>query len=132
MIIARYFVFSVIATVLNLLFQYFSFIVYDGLGSLYIAMSIGTLVGFASKYFFDKNYIFYYVNKGNENEAKKIFLYGLTGVFTTAVFWVFEIGFDIIFDFNIAKYIGATIGLAIGYIFKFFLDRKIVFRMNAL
>ena len=98
MIIFRYCVFAVIATVLNLLFQYFSFIVYDGLGSLYIAMSIGTLIGFISKYFFDKNYIFYYVNQGNE--ANKIFLYGLTGVFTTVVFWVFEIGFDIIFDFN--------------------------------
>ena len=132
MIIVRYFVFAVIATVLNLLFQYFSFIVYDGFGSLYIAMSIGTLIGFTSKYFFDKNYIFYYVNKGNENEANKIFLYALTGVFTTAVFWVFEIGFDIMFDFNIAKYIGATIGLSIGYIFKFFLDRKIVFRTHAL
>lgn len=51
MIIVRYFVFAVISTALNLLFQYFSFIVYDGLGSLYIAMSIGTLIGFASKYF---------------------------------------------------------------------------------
>ncbi len=131
MIIVRYFVFAVISTALNLLFQYFSFIVYDGLGSLYIAMSIGTLIGFASKYFFDKNYIFYYVNKDNESEAKIFFLYSLTGVFTTAIFWVFEIGFDIIFDFNIAKYIGATIGLTIGYIIKFFLDRKNVFRIHA-
>ena len=129
MIILKYFLFAVIATVLNLLFQYFSISAYDGNGGLYIAILIGSVIGITSKYLLDKNYIFHHINKVNKREAKLFFLYGLTGVATTIIFWTFEIGFHIIFDFNSAKYIGAIIGLSIGYIFKFFLDRKYVFRV---
>ena len=49
------------------------------------------------------------------------------GVVTTFVFWGFELGFNYVFDFEFAKYLGAIIGLAIGYITKYFLDKKYVF-----
>jgi len=48
-------------------------------------------------------------------------------VFTTIIFWGTEIGFDVIFDNDNAKYLGAVIGLSIGYIVKYFLDKKFVF-----
>lgn len=50
------------------------------------------------------------------------------GVFTTFIFWGFEIGFDLIFKTEMAKYIGAVFGLSIGYIIKYFLDKKFVFK----
>ncbi len=50
------------------------------------------------------------------------------GVFTTFIFWGFEIGFDVIFENQNAKYAGALLGLGIGYIVKYFLDKKFVFK----
>ena len=50
------------------------------------------------------------------------------GVFTTLIFWGFEITFDYIFNNENAKYAGAVIGLSIGYIVKYLLDKKFVFR----
>ncbi|WP_335334129.1 GtrA family protein [Candidatus Pseudothioglobus singularis] len=124
MILFKYSIFAIIATSLNLLFQFFTLVIYDGLWSFYFAMIIGTIVGLICKYFFDKNYIFNFKNEVSTSEFKIFFLYSLTGVITTAIFWGFEISFHRIFEFKSAKYIGAIIGLGIGYVFKFFLDRK--------
>ena len=52
------------------------------------------------------------------------------GIFTTIIFWGTEIAFDVIFKSAGAKYIGAIIGLGIGYIIKYFLDKKYVFIHN--
>jgi hypothetical protein len=131
--IIKYFIFAIISTALNLIFQFISFIVYDGNGSLYIGMFVGTFIGFISKYFFDKSFVFHYdVSQSNNSEGKTFFLYTLTGVFTTAIFWGFEISFNTMFESNIAKYIGATVGLGIGYLIKFFVDRKNVFMVKSL
>ena len=48
-------------------------------------------------------------------------------VFTTIIFWGTEIAFDTLFQDPNAKYLGAVIGLSIGYIIKYFLDKKYVF-----
>jgi putative flippase GtrA len=90
-------------------------------------MFLGTLAGLVLKYILDKKYIFYHETKGKKDEGKKFFLYSLMGVFTTFIFWGFEIGFFYIFENQNAKYIGAVIGLSIGYITKYYLDKKYVF-----
>jgi putative flippase GtrA len=76
----------------------------------------------------DKKYIFFHKPKSKKDDGKKFFLYSLMGVFTTFIFWGFEIGFDYMFESQNAKYIGAVIGLGIGYIVKYFLDKKFVFK----
>lgn len=43
MITINYTLFAIISTLLNLLFQYLSFLVYVGFASLYVAIFIGTL-----------------------------------------------------------------------------------------
>lgn len=128
MIALWYALFALISTVVNIAFQYLSFSVYDGYLSLYVAMIAGTLAGLVLKYILDKKYIFFHTPKSKKDDGKKFFLYSLMGVFTTFIFWGFEIGFDYMFDSQNAKYIGALIGLGIGYVIKYFLDKKFVFK----
>lgn len=128
MIAIRYAAFAVFATLLNLLFQFVSLLVYTGMASLYVAMAAGTLAGLIAKYILDKKFIFYHKPDSKKNDATKFIFYSLTGVFTTFIFWGTEILFDAMLDTEIAKYVGAVIGLAIGYVIKYYLDKTFVFR----
>jgi putative flippase GtrA len=130
LLVLKYSFFALIATIINLFTQFISLAIYSQNFSLYIAMFFGTLTGLIAKYILDKKYIFYYVVKDKKEDSQKFILYSIMGVFTTLIFWGFEIGFDYIFDSEIAKYIGAIIGLSIGYITKYFLDKKFVFKGN--
>ena len=127
MIAIKYTIFAAIATLFNLLFQYFSFLVYIGFGSLYVAMLFGTLAGLVAKYILDKKFIFYHIPTDKKDNTKKFALYSLMGVFTTIIFWGVEIAFDTLSQDPNAKYLGAVIGLSIGYVIKYFLDKKYVF-----
>ena len=130
LLVLKYSLFALIATIINLFTQFISLAIYSQDFSLYIAMFFGTLTGLIAKYILDKKYIFYYVVKDKKEDSQKFILYSIMGVFTTLIFWGFEMGFDYIFDGEIAKYIGAIIGLSIGYITKYFLDKKFVFKGN--
>ena len=57
--------------------------------------------------------------------------YTFTGVFTTIVFWGTEIFFHYAFESDFMRYVGGVIGLVIGYILKFLLDSRFVFRKAA-
>lgn len=127
MIVLWYALFAIISTVVNILFQYLSFLAYEGFLSLYVAMFIGTVAGLILKYVLDKKYIFLHTPKSKKDDGKKFFLYSLMGVFTTFIFWGFEIGFDYMYENENAKYLGAVLGLSIGYVVKYFLDKKFVF-----
>ena len=127
MLVVKYTLFAVISTLVNLLFQYFSFLVYTNFGSLYVAMFFGTLAGLVAKYILDKKYIFYHTPTDKKDDARKFALYSLMGVFSTIIFWGTEIAFDALSPSPYAKYLGAVIGLSIGYIIKYFLDKKYVF-----
>ena len=128
MMIFRYIVFAIISTIVNLAFQWLSFLLYGGFLSLYVAMFTGTLAGLVLKYILDKKYIFFHTPKSKKDDGKKFLLYSLMGVFTTFIFWGFEIGFDYAFEDENAKYLGAIVGLSIGYVVKYFLDKKFVFK----
>jgi putative flippase GtrA len=123
----KYIIFAVVSTIVNLLFQKLSNILYDGFLSLYIGMCVGTLAGLVTKYILDKKFIFYHEVETKSEDAKKFFLYTLMGVFPTIIFWGMEIGFDFLFKTENARYIGGAIGLGIGYTTKYFLDKKFVF-----
>lgn len=127
MTLLKYSFFALLSTALNILFQYTSFLMYSGYMSLYIAMFTGTAAGLVLKYILDKKYIFFHKPKSKKDDGKKFFLYSLMGIFTTLIFWGFEIGFDHIFKDENAKYLGAVIGLSIGYAVKYSLDKRFVF-----
>ena len=128
MIAIKYTLFAIFSTAFNLLFQYLSFLVYTDIASLYVAMLAGTIAGLLCKYILDKKFIFYHKPKGKVDDAKKFIRYTIMGIFTTFIFWGTEIGFDLYFEEENAKYAGAIIGLSIGYIIKYFLDKRFVFK----
>ena len=128
MIAFRYVLFAIISTIVNLAFQYLSFVLYEGFLALYLAMFVGTFAGLVLKYLLDKKYIFFHTPKNKKDDGKKFMLYSLMGVFTTFIFWGFEIAFDYAFEFENAKYLGAVVGLSIGYVVKYKLDKKFVFK----
>ena len=127
MLAVKYTLFAVISTLFNLLFQYFSFLLYSGFGSLYVAMFVGTLAGLVAKYILDKKYIFYHTPIDKKDDARKFALYSLMGILTSITFWGTEIAFNTLSPSPYAKYLGAVIGLSIGYLIKYFLDKKYVF-----
>lgn len=127
MLAVKYGIFAAISTMVNLFFQWLSFIVYAGFGSLYVAMFTGTLTGLVAKYILDKNWIFYHTPKDKKDDAKKFILYSFMGVFTTIIFWSTEMASYYFVPTSNAKYIGAVVGLTIGYIIKYFLDKHYVF-----
>ncbi len=127
MLAIKYIIFAVISTLFNLLFQYLSFLVYSDFGALYVAMLFGTLAGLIAKYILDKKFIFYHTPTDKKDDAKKFVLYSFMGVFTTIIFWGTEIAFDTLSQDPNAKYLGAVMGLSIGYVIKYFLDKKYVF-----
>ncbi len=127
MIFTKYAFFAAISSLLNLLTQYLSFFIYTGYASLYIAMFVGTSIGLFTKYILDKKFIFHYDNVNNNFRNSRFFYYLLTGILTTSIFWGTEIAFFIIYSNQNAKYIGALIGLVIGYLIKYILDKRYVF-----
>lgn len=128
MIALKYSIFALISIAFNLFFQYFTFLIYSGFLSIYLALTVGTLAGLVVKYILDKNFIFYYQTQTKRESSEKFLLYSLMGLFTTFIFWGFELGFDYLFESELAKYMGGFLGLTIGYVIKYFLDKRFVFR----
>ncbi|MDE0981360.1 MAG: GtrA family protein [Gammaproteobacteria bacterium] len=127
----KYSLLAVLATLLNLSTQEVVVRTYDGSFAIYLAMALGTLAGLVSKYLLDKKTIFQFITTSHREDFIKFTLYGLTGVATTAIFWSFELGFDWLIGGKIARYIGAIIGLSIGYGVKYQLDKRYVFARQA-
>lgn len=127
---ALYISFCVIATFLNILTQYVCFQTYNGKFALEISILLGTLLGLITKYILDKKFIFI-CTYSLKKDVHSFILYSLFGIFTTFIFWSFEYLFHVLIENEWSKYMGAIIGLSIGYILKFFLDKKFVFKKEA-
>jgi len=123
----KYAFFAFIAMAVNLGCQWISLALYIGLYSLYVAIFLGTLAGLIVKYALDKRYIFYYHVKNRVDNFGKFVLYSVMGVITTLIFWGFELSFNAFFPGRSAKFVGAIIGLTIGYLIKYRLDKRFVF-----
>ncbi|MFT4926208.1 MAG: putative flippase GtrA [Phenylobacterium sp.] len=142
MLVLKYTGCAMIATLCNLLFQFISLELFNagwfttgffsGFNSLYTAMFIGTLAGLVCKYALDKRFIFSYQSPNKKDDAKTFFLYSVMGIFTTLIFWLTEIAFDHLMSNPNAKYAGAVLGLGIGYVVKYLLDKKFVFVQTAM
>lgn len=93
-----------------------------------LSIFFGTGVGLVMKYLLDKRYIFQFTADSLGHDAKLFMLYTAMGIVTTAIFWGVEWSFHVIFETKEMRYLGAVIGLSIGYVIKYQLDKKYVFR----
>ena len=91
------------------------------------SVAMGTGVGLAIKYLLDKRYIFRFRAANVAHDTRTFALYTAMGLATTVIFWGFEFGFHHLFATREMRYLGGVIGLAIGYVAKYHLDKRYVF-----
>jgi putative flippase GtrA len=123
-----YTVFAVVATVVNIGTQELFLRMYAGALSLIASVGMGTVTGLLVKYVLDKRYIFRFQTDDAMHNTRTFLLYSLMGVLTTLIFWGFEFGFQYLFASKELRYLGGIIGLGIGYVSKYHLDKQFVFR----
>ena len=104
---------------------------YAGTDAVLISVMTGTGVGLVVKYVLDKRYIFRFRARDTVHDSLTFALYTLMGLLTTVIFWGFEFGFDRLFESKEMRYLGGVIGLALGYLTKYQLDKRFVFRVGA-
>ena len=122
--------FAAIATITNIGVQDIFIKIYNGSNNILLSVFVGTLTGLLTKYYLDKRFIFKFRPRNNAHDSKVFFLYTLTGVATTIIFWGSELAFHIYFKSNEMRYLGGTIGLLVGYTIKYQLDKRYVFEMS--
>lgn len=122
-----YVAFAIVATIANLFTQEITSTLFQVEYEIIISMFTGTLAGLVVKYLLDKKFIFKFETKNQKQDVTTFFFYSLMGVVTTVLFWVTEYTFDLWFKTKTMRYVGAVIGLSIGYVTKYYLDKKYVF-----
>ena len=123
-----YAIFALIAVAANIGAQDLVIRAYSGAFDILASVAVGTAVGLVVKYGLDKRYIFRFRTRSVAHDTQTFALYTVMGLATTVVFWGFEFGFHHIFEAKEMRYLGGVIGLAIGYLTKYHLDKRYVFR----
>lgn len=127
----NYFIFAIIATVANICTQDLFVRAYGGRFDILASVIVGTGVGLVVKYILDKKYIFRFRARSVAHDTHTFILYTAMGLATTVIFWGFEFGFHHLFQTREMRYLGGATGLAIGYVVKYQLDKRYVFRTEA-
>jgi putative flippase GtrA len=117
-----------IATMTNIGVQELVIVSYSGAFALLLSVVAGTGVGLIVKYALDKRFIFRFQARDKVQDGQTFLLYTLTGMATTMIFLGFEFGFHLVFETKAMRYLGAVIGLGLGYLGKYQLDKRFVFR----
>lgn len=126
-LVIYYSLFAFIAMIVNFLVQELTLTIYLGAYRLWLSIFLGTIAGLIIKFFLDKHYIFKYLVKSHGHNFILFFLYSVMGLITTLIFWGFELSFYYIWGTDVMKYVGGGLGLILGYLSKYFLDKKYVF-----
>lgn len=127
----NYVIFALIATAANIGAQDLVTRIYSGAFDIAASIVVGTGVGLVVKYILDKRYIFRFRPSSAGHDTRIFALYTVMGLATTVIFWGFEFGFHHFFETREMRYLGGVIGLAIGYLTKYQLDKRYVFRQES-
>jgi len=122
-----YSLFAGLSTVVNIASQMISIWIYSGRYAVEVSIIVGTIAGLPLRYFLEKKYIFAFQSKGIKHDGILFVMYSFMGIFTTLIFWGVEYGFHLLFSSDTMRYLGAIIGLSIGYFIKYQLDKRYVF-----
>lgn len=129
-IVVLYSLFAATALVANLGTQALFLRSYDGYYAIAASVVLGTAVGLPIKYILDKKYIFKFTANDLLHDSRVFILYVLMALVTTAIFWVTEALFQLWFQTEPMRLLGGAIGLIIGYLVKYQLDKKYVFSQS--
>ena len=126
-LVLRYAFFAVLAILANLATQR-GVLWFGDSGTMFaLAVAAGTIVGLLLKYILDKHWIFGDMSVGMKAHSKRFSLYTAMGLITTAIFWGMETAFWLVWQTDAMRELGAALGLSIGYVVKYNLDRRFVF-----
>lgn len=100
---------------------------YSGPRAVPISVLVGTAAGLPIKYVLEKRHVFGFRTAGMQHDARLFTIYTFYGVFTTGLFWCTEYVFHTAFGTDAMRYLGAAIGLALGYTLRYQLDKRFVF-----
>ena len=125
-----YSIFAIIATFFNLYTQRLILSISKTNLFFLISISTGTLVGLLIKFVLDKKFIFLEKNIKYKNDGLIFSLYSLMGIVSTSIFWGTETIFWLIWKNQPMREIGALLGLTLGYIVKYKLDKYYVFNQR--
>lgn len=124
----NYAIFALIATAANIGAQDLVIRSYSGAFNIFASVVVGTGIGLVVKYILDKRYIFRFRARSVAHDSHTFALYTVMGLITTVIFWGSEFGFHFFFETKEMRYLGGIIGLTIGYLTKYHLDKRYVFR----
>jgi putative flippase GtrA len=127
-----YTIIALFATAANLGAQELTVRAWHGAFRIEFSVFVGTGVGLVVKYLLDKKFIFRFRAASTSHDLHTFVLYTAMGVVTTLLFWGFEFGFNAAFQDENMRYVGALIGLGLGYWAKYHLDKRFVFRAHAM
>jgi putative flippase GtrA len=126
-LILRYVAFAVLASIANLAAQRVVLAFGDSAVHFAMAVATGTGTGLVLKYLLDKRWIFDDRSTGVKSNGRKFTLYTVMGVLTTVIFWWIETAFWLIWKTDVMRELGGVLGLGVGYVVKYNLDRRYVF-----
>lgn len=126
-IAALYSLFAALSILVNIATQALVVALVDHRWAIPVSVLAGTATGLVAKYLLDKRLIFAHVSTGRAHEARTFILYSIAGVFTTVVFWGTEYLFHLWFRTDAMRYVGGVLGLALGYVLKYRIDRRFAF-----
>jgi putative flippase GtrA len=127
-LVFRYTAFAILAALANLATQRTVLRLGDGHHWVAAAACIGVLVSLVLKYFLDRRWIFGDTTRGVRANGRQFLLYAAMGLFTTAIFFLLEGSFWLVWRSHEMREIGAVLGLIVGYVTKYHLDKHFVFR----
>lgn len=123
-----YLLFGFLASALNIGSQAISFYFMGrDTQDVFIAMVVGTAVGFVFKYYVDKKVIFKHTSITVSMEGVVALKYTLFSILTTLVYILFEMFAHTYFEHCCKEEVGAALGLLVGYIIKYYLDKHYTF-----
>lgn len=124
---ALYVLFAAVSIAVNLGMQAAFLQWYRGWRAIELSILIGTTAGLPLRYVLDKRHIFGFTSDNLRHDGRLFVLYTAMSVITTIIFWSTEYAFHRLFGTDAMRYLGGVLGLSLGFIVKYRLDRRFVF-----
>jgi len=125
-VIFHYLILCFFAIILNITSQHIFLFYYIGSYAIEISILIGTLVTFFLRFLLEKKFIFF-KDKFSFKTESMLYMYFVSSVLATLIFWICEYSFHLLFDSDPIRYFGALIGLFAGFYVKYKMDKSLTF-----